>query len=289
MAIYDYDIKEIKKRLKQLRLNSDGSKKYTQVDVAKGIGINPNSSRTTITIWENLKSNTIPNLNNMIDLCNFFECDINYILGKKDIKSEVTNTISEKTHLSEESIEQLRMNPKFGAITDKILKTNLFKEIVDQIEHFSYFAVLNDVVTTSFTESFAIKIQKHFNDFIYSTFPMDINKKNFKDYLTKKIILDSKSMIDDFIKSNFLEDGQNYLYNLIDQKAMSDIEIYYDITLTSIVDICFDYLLNKQIVELSKLKLSNMFIQMIEHIVDQEAKEIKSNIKKTVHQRKLEP
>lgn len=64
-------------RLKQLRLE----KEWLQKDLAKKIGV----GRTTITRYET--GEISPDIDKLIELSNIFDCSLDYLLGKSNVKN----------------------------------------------------------------------------------------------------------------------------------------------------------------------------------------------------------
>jgi transcriptional regulator with XRE-family HTH domain len=90
-----YDWKKIGQRIKEERKKI----KLSQQELA---------DRKTIANWEN--GITKPQLEDMISLCNLFQCELGYLLAEPDYncKSQGTSYIQEVTGLSEESIDSLK-------------------------------------------------------------------------------------------------------------------------------------------------------------------------------------
>lgn len=75
---------------------------YTQKSFAKEFNI----SIETVKNWE--QGRNIPEFKTLEKLCNFFHCDMDYLLNNLDCKDHDTQFIQDETGLSEKSIEQLR-------------------------------------------------------------------------------------------------------------------------------------------------------------------------------------
>lgn len=95
-----YNWKEIGKRIKKERKKM----KLNQQELADKIFI---SSRQTISNWEN--GDTKPQLEDIISLCNLFQCEIGYLLAEPDYncRTRGNSYIQDVTGLSEKAIEKL--------------------------------------------------------------------------------------------------------------------------------------------------------------------------------------
>lgn len=79
---YEYtDFKKVVSIIKSKIKEKREEKGTTQWQLAEGIHLSK-ESRSTIANWESLKKESnIPNIEQMIELCNFFDADINYFLA----------------------------------------------------------------------------------------------------------------------------------------------------------------------------------------------------------------
>ena len=82
-----------------------------------------NLSRDTISSWENGKS--VPNINQLQQLCNIFDCDAGYLLGEFETKRAAAIPGAAATHLSEKAIDNLliafeQKNPYFEELLNQI-------------------------------------------------------------------------------------------------------------------------------------------------------------------------
>ena len=134
-----YDFNKIKDRIKTERIN----KKMNQQELADELNI---SSRQTIAKWESGQS--FPQLEDMLKMCNIFDCEIGYLLGEHEEKYRKYTDIKKETGLSENSIKSLiNINAlsKFfpGSQDDKIDVINL---ILEDSHNRSSFSSLLDLI-----------------------------------------------------------------------------------------------------------------------------------------------
>ena len=98
---YDYVI--IGTRIRQERER----KNMSQDELAEQLEI---KSRQTIGKWENGES--CPSLDNLVDMCNCFKCDMGYLLGEYNERTRISCEITTETGLSEAAVETLlRLKP----------------------------------------------------------------------------------------------------------------------------------------------------------------------------------
>lgn len=278
MSKYTFDINKIKGRIKELRLSNN----ITQKKLAEALNRGTGTSRTTVTTWESNSNTILPDIQTIIDICNFFDCDLDYLFGKSNIKSQDHDTISNLLHISKESINALRDNSDYGELVNKIINNKAFGEISKQILHLAINQVLYDVITTSFNKKFENKIESRFNEYYYSVLPFDMSQEKYIEYIKKSITFSEEFNPIEFIDDNFIEDGKAFVYNKSDNfKALSKSE-QYEIIISSIAEISYNYYISQKVVELSKQKLDLMLSEILQTVINKESDEIKSQIKENV-------
>ncbi len=285
MSKYIFDTKQIKNRLKSLRFSpDDGKKLYTQKEVAQAIKIknDDDTSRTTVTAWESLNNETIPDIRTLVDLCNFFNCDLDYIFCKTDVISSDIKAISDTLHISEQCINTLKDNQDFGKLISSIINNGLFFEIVQRANQLALNKVFYDVITTSFIENFEKKIRKIFNEYYFFVFPFDMSQKKYCEYIKNSIPYSEEFNPVEFIETNFLADGKQFVNNKCDNFSSLSKSEQYEIIITSIADISYDYYISQNLAELSKQKLDLMLSELLQYAINIETKEIKAKLKKNI-------
>lgn len=95
-----YNTKTIGQRIKKERQTLS----LTQGDLAKKIGLSE-ESRQTIGKWENGK--LMPQFEDMLKMCEVFDCELGYLLGEFNCKTREGTDIQAKTGLSEKAIKSL--------------------------------------------------------------------------------------------------------------------------------------------------------------------------------------
>lgn len=278
---YEYDIKKLQERLKSLRFNSDGTKKYTQAKLAEELDVA--SRRTTVTAWENDKK-TIPDTETLIKICNLFDCDLDYLFGKSDIKSQDIQTISNVLHISEESINTLRYNKEYGQLINNMINNKFFGEISRRAHQLALNKVLKDVITTSFNEHFEDKVKNIFDKYYFSVFPIEMSQKKYCEYIKSAIPYSEEFNPVEFIENNFLDNGKLFIYNKNDDFLSLAEPEQYEIIIASIADISYNYYISQNVAELSKQKLDLMLSELLQTAINEDANEIKARIKKNATQ-----
>lgn len=76
------------------------AKGYTQESFAEAFGV----SKETVRNWEQQSRNTAPNINVFLKLCDFFDCDPDYLLNVTDCKRHDVQDVVDYTHLSEHAV-----------------------------------------------------------------------------------------------------------------------------------------------------------------------------------------
>lgn len=100
----EYNVKKIGKRIKELRESMRIDEKPISVEMfCKSIHI---SSRKTYYCWIN--GETMPEPATLNEMCDFFDCDMGYLLCEYDCKRKENIDICKATGLSEQAVESLK-------------------------------------------------------------------------------------------------------------------------------------------------------------------------------------
>lgn len=115
--ISNYDLSKVGDRIKYERelITNKNGKSLTQEDLAKKLN---RESRQTIAKWENGKAS--PSWEDMVNMCNLFKCDMDYLSGKIPCKTRENTDIQKETHLTEETIKRIKMIPSFRHLIEYI-------------------------------------------------------------------------------------------------------------------------------------------------------------------------
>lgn len=95
-----------------MRSLSDGLKRarrafgYTQETLADALGV----SSETIRNWEQPARKIMPSMETFLKLCDFFDCDPDYLLNVTDCKKHDVQDVVDYTHLSERAVNALHSN-----------------------------------------------------------------------------------------------------------------------------------------------------------------------------------
>lgn len=118
---YDLSIVGEKIRYERELLGYTQEKLAEQLDIIASKSKNYNNkqkSRQTIANWE--KGETYPSYQDMVNLCNLFKCDIDYLSGKIPCKTRENTDIQKETRLTEETIKRIKMIPSFRHLIEYI-------------------------------------------------------------------------------------------------------------------------------------------------------------------------
>ena len=304
MNDYVYDVNDIKRKLKSLR-ERKGLTQQDFVDKFKektGLIV----ARPTVATWENIndKKGTLPSLAMLVDLCNFYKCDISYFFERKgEIISEETDKIATLLNTSERTVETLRDCDSYGAFLDKFIK-NISKESVEAINNNeNYWFLINDFLTsnsfeelanrtqqlvvnnvidgavkTVFTNKFLKNLKKYFDEFYFSEFPTEMTKTNFTKFLCKKIPSENFNS-EEFVESNFLEEGKNCIYNLCEDFSAFSQNEQYALIIDFISDIAYDFFEKEKRIEVSVGRLRDIMYSLLMETIKNESNKIKKDLK----------
>lgn len=118
-----------KKGFKQARKSARdiNGKKYTQGSFAEAFNV----SVETVKNWE--QGRFTPTADTLIELCDFFDCDMDYLFGTLDCKRHNTQFIHDYTGLSEKVIERMHIlnyNDGIMSTLNDVIEYGLFDAII---------------------------------------------------------------------------------------------------------------------------------------------------------------
>ncbi|EOU1503416.1 helix-turn-helix transcriptional regulator [Clostridium perfringens] len=272
-----YDKELIGKRIKEIRTNRFGlyktseekkHKKYSYCKTQESLADKLNIERRTVGSWE--RCETIPSLENLINLCEILDCNIEYFLGADELP--YINSVSKISY--------------FTGINPEII--SLAMENSDYLDCLNFFMLpgncteLYHAVTLSAWKKFWINesldkiknplleiINKAFDKFYLSTPTQNINPDTFKKYLCEylpedKLIFtdtgDDKSYI--YIKDCFS------LLQYKDFKSKCNKENQYNFFIDYICSLSFNSLQNGIYLELHKKKVADKFICILNNYLN---------------------
>lgn len=303
MNDYVYDVNDIKRKLKSLR-ESKGYKQQEFVDKFKektGLIV----ARPTVATWENIndKKGTLPSLATIVDLCNFYKCDISYFFKRKGVISEETDKIATLLNTSERTVETLRDCSSYGVFLDKFIKniskesveainnnenywflinnfltSNFFEELANRTQQLVVNNVIDGAVKTIFTNKFLKNLKKYFDEFYFSEFPTEMTKTNFTKFLCKKIPSENFNS-EEFVESNFLEEGKNCIYNLCEDFSAFSQNEQYALIIDFISDITYDFFEKEKRIEVSVGRLRDIMYSLLMETIKNESNKIKKDLK----------
>lgn len=225
-------------------------------------------SRQTIIDWE--KGNTCPSVENLIQLCNVFNCNPDYLFGF--IKTPVTEPVSIAHY--------------FSHISSDIIKYGLEHE--DYLDCLNFFmlpencsSLFNEVTLTAWRKfwinsslpniknSFKEEILKAYEEYSAVTPINDISKKTYADFLKKRF--PEKKLI---LKARNKENGNGYIikgcFELIDYNSFFDDKVFnYQKFIQYLVDTSFEQLSHNALIESQKIKLANAFVNLFTRYLEE--------------------
>jgi len=211
-------------------------REYTQEKMAELLGL---KNRQSYGNFEN--GHTLPNWEQVLILCNVFECDIGYLTGEHSTKKHVNANTQELTGLSEKAVEKLKaMNEsnkwKWGINTlSKIIECDEFETLVGTITDFALedenakvpdfdTADIQEISELKITDVRALHTQNTFQKIIkqvrtqlYKYSPYNEKGMGDENYERVSFQLSQYQFANNCYKNNYLtEDEFNEIIRLID-------------------------------------------------------------------------
>lgn len=254
------DLIKFKKRLLNLR----ESKKWTQ----KEFGDKLNKTRSTVAGWESLENKKIPTLDTIIEICNLYDVDPNYLFGVDDIKNINNLTISETIGLSVSNIEKLKDKSYTNKIIDYYISHEAEAKINTYMKRICMYGYLSQALETTYTEDALRKINSAFSKMHAEVFPIDMNVDTYTLYLDnafKKAYM--QEGIINFIKNTITTNElNNFLYSYDGFSDFND-EKKYHLIISDIGNTTYDYKLKESIIELTNDKLGNEIKNIVNEFI----------------------
>ncbi|WP_125766364.1 helix-turn-helix domain-containing protein [Lapidilactobacillus wuchangensis] len=279
---YQINATVISTRLRALRL----AKHLTQQEVAQKIHLGNGISRNSVSDWESnseYAANRLPSLPQLIDLCNLYEVDLDYVLGATDLSSQDKQTMAQTLHLGEKQLNQLAAKPQTAVLIDHLVADPLLKDVVQGTKRLSQNQLIADVINTCLAPKFAKKIRGYFEDYYFNVLPLDLSEASFQAYLAEKITLKKMKQPTTFLKTNFLSDGQLFVRNQFDEFDQLPNCQQYEAIISSIAAIVYDYSVSAKVVILAKQQLTDKFGQILDHTINQLTAEYHDRIQAQLH------
>ena len=239
----------------------------------------------------------------LVDLCNFYKCDISYFFERKGVISEETDKIATLLNTSERTVETLRDCSSYGVFLDKFIKniskesveainnnenywflinnfltSNSFEELANRTQQLVVNNVIDGAVKTIFTNKFLKNLKKYFDEFYFSEFPTEMTKTNFTKFLCKKIPFENFNS-EEFVESNFLEEGKNCIYNLCEDFSAFSQNEQYALIIDFISDIAYDFFEKEKRIEVSVGRLRDIIYSLLMETIKNESNKIKKDLK----------
>ena len=100
----------------------------TQESLAEKLGVNPQAVKA----WEKHKGGSDPKLKNLLAMCDLYNCDLDYLVGRIETKTHDIQTVCEITGLSERAVEKITSVKPHRDLSD-LLPTD-YKEVNGKYE-----------------------------------------------------------------------------------------------------------------------------------------------------------
>ncbi len=125
------DIK-LASRIKELR------KKHgfdTQQDFADALNVD----RSLVKGWENEKKPVLPRLDNLLAMCDKFQCDLDHLVGRLPESTHDIHFVHEMTGLSESAIKKIsgpQLNNTFSSLLSRLIESPYYENLITAYNHY---------------------------------------------------------------------------------------------------------------------------------------------------------
>ncbi len=256
--IYKFNYEKVKTNLKKAR----GKKK--QDDVAEALNI---GSRTTISNWENPNNGSLPSFVDMVALCNYYDVDMDFLIGKSPIETKNIKAISEAINLSPENVKTLCNDSFTNRFLDLLLSSEKYNKLIEKIHQLVNFSLYDDTLDKHFTESAVKKINNALKTYYNQTYYFDTTASSFKKYLADELKIEDYDSIQDFANDTYLKPWDYSRMASFEEKKkeQKEYEVIMDIAETVI-----KIETQKRYRDITKYDIAMLFTEVINDIIKME-------------------
>ncbi|GEM_PF-3790240 len=182
-----YDINLLGGLLRKIRTDryEKDSKKYDFCKSQESLAKKLKYERRTICNWENGKSH--PNIEQVLDLCNFLDCDIDYLLGALDYPIKSANEVANYTGIEYDNVISIRNNESLQNLLNYMISSEEFNTLVSGVNN----EFINQYISTDILSAYKAPLMNHIKS-AYAKFhaevsPLEIFPEKVYDFLKKEI------------------------------------------------------------------------------------------------------
>ena len=256
-----YDTNMLPKRIKAARK----LRKETQQSLADKLG----TQRQAIINWENESNNTLPSLENLVNLCETLDCSLDYLLGSVDILE--IEPISKASHYSGISAEIIRYgieNPNFLDCLNFFMHPNNCGELFNCLTLDAWKTFWIESSMKDINEELKELLIKYYNEYISITPFEEVNKQTYKDFLESKF--EETKLSFSVCKTTANVKIKGYSENIINQNFYNVKKFSYPTFINYLVEHTFEPLSHRTIIELQKMKLAKFFVKLFTDYLEKE-------------------
>lgn len=248
-----YDINQVSKRIKEMRK----LRGYTQQELADSIGV----KRQAIINWEKEKNNTLPAIENLVDLCEILDCSMDYLLGSVD--SPEIEPISKASHYSGISAEIIRYgveHPDYLDFLNFFMHPDNSSELFNSVTLSTWRKFWTDMSIDEINGELKETLKKYYDEYISITPFESINKKTYRAFLESKLPREKITLKAD--TDNDKIHIKKCVSLITYQNFFTDKEFNYATFITYLAERTFASLSHNMMIEIQKNKLANKFSEL---------------------------
>lgn len=256
-----YDINIVNERIKDMRK----LRGFTQQELADAIGTN----RQAIINWEKEKDNTLPSVENLVNLCETLDCSMDYLLGSVDIPE--IGAIAKASHysgISSEIIQYGIENRDFLDCINFFMHPKNSADIFNSVTLAAWKKFWRDSSIKEINGELKENILSIYNEYISITPLEAVSKKTYKEYLKNKLPKEKITLTTENTGSKIRI--RKCVSLITYQNFISDKKFNYTSFINYLVEHTFDTLSHSMMLEIQKVKLANKFVDLFTKYLDTE-------------------
>lgn len=273
-----YDINSFGENLKKLRIDryKTNPEKYFYCKSNESLAEMLVHDRRTIGNWK--KNVSHPNIEDVIKLCNYLDCDMDYLLNASDQPVKSTHEVAEYTGIEYDNVVSIINNKPLRNFLNYMLSSEEFNTLVSGINNEFINQYISSDILSVYKAPLMNRIKSAYAKFHAQVSPFEISPEKVRDFLMKEIPFtnfrkSSKDTFNTFLYENLSSDRINQI--MITNKFTSTTDEYtiYNAFISDTVSCTYEIMEYMHTHELRLFHLAQSFLSIVNGYVKKQCVE----------------
>ena len=273
-----YDIKKIGTQLRKIRTEryKKDSKTYDFCKSQESLAKKLNYERRTICSWEN--SNSHPNIEQMIELCNYLHCDMDYLLGAQDKPVRIVNEIANYTGIKYDNIISIINNKSLQNFLNYTISSSTLNTMLSGITNEFINQYVSGDILSAYTPDLLNLIKTAYAKFHAKVSSLELTSDKFSSFLIEEIPYtmfsqSSTGSFNTYLYENLSSDRINQIMLTNGFTNNTDEYLIYNAFILDTVTCTFDIMQYMHIHELKMYHIAQYFMNIVDGYVAMQCEE----------------